>query len=63
MEKLTVNRLLEALTDENKVLNFPVKYPAIELDRKTKDVFLLTAGIIAGGMIISALIKSNFAKK
>ena len=63
MEKITVQRILEALTDENKVLNFPIKYPAIELDRKTKDTFLLTAGIIAGGLIVSAVIKSNFGKK
>ena len=52
-------RLGKAFTDEDSAFNFPIKYPAIDLDKKTKDTLLLTAGIFAGGMIISALIISR----
>lgn len=55
--KITWQRILEALTNEDKVLNFPIKYPAIELDRSTKDTLLLTAGILSAGMIIAAILK------
>lgn len=56
-EKISWARILEALTNEDKVLNFPIKYPAIDLDKKTKDTLLLTAGILAGGMILAAILK------
>jgi len=62
-DKLTWQRLIQALTDEDKALNFPIKYPAIDLDKSTKQNFILVAGIIAGGLIVSALIKSNGGKK
>ena len=62
-DKLTWQRLIQALTDEDKALNFPIKYPAIDLDKSTKQNFLLVAGIIAGGLIISAVIKANGSKK
>lgn len=55
--KVTWARILEALTNEDKVLNFPIKYPAIELDRSTKDTLLLTSGIIAGGMILASILR------
>lgn len=58
-QKLTWSRLVEALTDPDKVLNFPVKYPAIELDKGSKNALYYTAGIIAAGLIISAAIKSK----
>lgn len=45
-------RILEALTDESKALNFPIKYPAIDFDVTTKKTILITAGIIAGGLVI-----------
>lgn len=54
---LTWERFLEALTDENKAFNFPIKYPALEFDKSTKDIILLSAGLIASGMIISAMLK------
>lgn len=62
-DKLTWSRLVQALTDEDKALNFPIKYPAIDLDKSTKQNFILVAGIIAGGLIVSALIKANSGKK
>ena len=52
-------RLGKAFTDEDSAFNFPIKYPALDLDKRTKDTLLLTAGIFAGGMIISALIISR----
>lgn len=58
-DKLSWQRLVEALTNPDKVLNFPVKYPAIEFDKGTKNSLYITAGIIAAGLIISAAIKTN----
>lgn len=52
-------RLGKAFTDEDSAFNFPIKYPALDLDKRTKDTLLLTAGILAGGMIIGALIISK----
>jgi hypothetical protein len=52
-------RLGKAFTDEDSAFNFPIKYPALDLDKRTKDTLLLTAGIFAGGMIISAFIISR----
>ena len=49
-------RILDAFTDEDKALNFPIKYPAIDLDKSTKRSFYITAGILAGGMIIMDLL-------
>lgn len=62
-DKLTWQRLIQAITDEDKALNFPIKYPAIDLDKSTKQNFVLVAGIIAGGLIVSALIKANAGKR
>jgi len=45
-------RLIDAFTDEDKALNFPIKYPAIDLDKSTKTSFYITAGILATGLII-----------
>lgn len=52
-------RLGKAFTDEDSAFNFPIKYPALDLDKRTKDTLLLTAGIFAGGMIIASLILSR----
>ena len=52
-------RLGKAFTDEDAAFNFPIKYPALDLDKRTKDTLLLTAGILAGGMIIGAFIISR----
>jgi hypothetical protein len=49
-------RILDAFTDEDKALNFPIKYPAIDLDKSTKRSFYITAGILAGGLIIMGLL-------
>ena len=60
--KLTWQRFMEAFTNEDKALNFPVKYPAIDLDKATKQSFYFTAGILAAGMIAAALIVKNGKK-
>jgi len=63
-EKIDWQRFLQALTQEDKAFNFPVKYPAIDLDKATKNSFYITAGIIAGGMVLAALIvKSKNGKR
>jgi hypothetical protein len=49
-------RLGKAFTDEDSAFNFPIKYPAIDLDKSTKNTLLYTAGIFAGGMILAAFI-------
>jgi hypothetical protein len=58
-EKITINRVIGALTDPNKALNFPVKYPALDISPDVKTVLLGTAGILAIGLIASALIKKG----
>jgi hypothetical protein len=55
-------RILDAFTDEDKALNFPIKYPAIDLDKSTKTSFYITAGILAGGLIIMGLLIGNKKK-
>ena len=49
-------RLGKAFTDEDSAFNFPIKYPAVDLDKSTKDTLLLTAGILAAGMIITGVL-------
>jgi hypothetical protein len=49
-------RLGKAFTDEDSAFNFPIKYPAIDLDVATKKSLYITAGILAGGMIATAVI-------
>lgn len=62
-EKIDWQRFLQALTDEDKAFNFPIKYPAIDLDKSTKQSLYVTASILAGGLIVAALIVSNRGKK
>lgn len=61
--KIDWGRFVEALTNEDKAFNFPIKYPAIDLDKATKQSFYITAGIIAGGMILTAVILANAKKR
>ena len=61
-EKFSWKQIIEALTDESKVLNFPIKYPAIDLDKPTKNMFYITAGILSAGIILAAIIKKNGKK-
>jgi len=49
-------RLGKAFTDEDAAFNFPIKYPALDLDKSTKNTLLYTAGILAGGMVLLGLI-------
>jgi hypothetical protein len=56
---LTWQRFLEALTDEEKALNFPIKYPALDFDKSTKNTILISAGIIAGGLILAAIFRKK----
>ena len=55
--KLNWATIVAALTDPDKVLNFPIKYPALEFDKPTKNMFYYTAAIIATGIILGAVIK------
>jgi hypothetical protein len=57
--KLTWQRFLEALTDEEKALNFPIKYPALDFDKSTKNTILLASGIIAGGLILASFLRKK----
>lgn len=61
--KIDWQRFIQALTNEDAAFNFPIKYPAIDLDKATKQSFYWTAGIIAGGFIVGALIYANAKKK
>lgn len=56
-------RIGQAFTDEDSAFNFPVKYPAIDLDKPTKNAMYKTAGIIALGLIgMGLLISMSNAK-
>ena len=54
--KNIIARFGQAFTDEDAAFNFPIKYPAIDLDKPTKEALYKTAGIIAGGLIIMGFI-------
>lgn len=54
--KNIIARFGQAFTDEDSAFNFPIKYPAIDLDKPTKQALYKTAGIIAGGLIIMGVI-------
>jgi len=59
-----IARIGKAFTDEDSAFNFPVKYPAIDLDKPTKEALYKTAGIIAGGLIVMGfIIAAGNAKK
>jgi hypothetical protein len=61
--KALVARFGQAFTDEDAAFNFPIKYPAIDLDKPTKEALYKTAGIIAGGLIVMGLIIAYGRKK
>jgi len=50
-------RFIQAFTDEDKAFNFPVKYPAVDFDGATKNMFYTTAGIFSAGLILAAIIR------
>jgi hypothetical protein len=54
--KNIIARFGQAFTDEDAAFNFPIKYPAIDLDKPTKEALYKTAGIIAGGLIVMGVI-------
>jgi len=54
-----IARIGKAFTDEDSAFNFPVKYPAIDLDKPTKEAMYKTAAIIAGGLIVMGFIIAN----
>jgi hypothetical protein len=58
-QKIDWQRFIQALTDEDKAFNFPIKYPAIDLDKATKQTLYIGAGIIALSLIGSALIQTK----
>ncbi len=57
--KLTWDRFIQALTDEEKAFNFPIKYPALDFDKSTKNTILLASGILALGIVAGAFIRNN----
>jgi hypothetical protein len=58
-EETWIQRFANAFSDPEKAFNFPIKYPALTIDKPTKDSLYITAGILAGGMIVTALILAN----
>jgi hypothetical protein len=61
--KAIIARLGQAFTNEDAAFNFPIKYPAIDLDKPTKEAMYKTAAIVAGGLIIMGFIIANGKKK
>jgi hypothetical protein len=61
--KNIIARFGQAFTDEDAAFNFPIKYPAIDLDKPTKEALYKTAGIIAGGLIVMGFIIASGRKK
>ena len=61
--KNIIARFGQAFTDEDAAFNFPIKYPAIDLDKPTKEALYKTAGIIAGGLIVMGFIISSGKKR
>jgi len=61
--KNIIARFGEAFTNEDAAFNFPIKYPAIDLDKPTKEALYKTAGIIAGGLIVMGFIIASGRKK
>ena len=58
-----IARFGQAFTDEDAAFNFPIKYPAIDLDKPTKEALYKTAAIIAGGLIVMGFIISRGKKR
>jgi hypothetical protein len=58
-----IARFGQAFTDEDAAFNFPIKYPAIDLDKPTKEALYKTAAIIAGGLVIMGFIISRGKKR
>jgi hypothetical protein len=52
-------QLIASFTDEDAQFNFPIKYPALQFDKGTKQSFYITAGIISAGIIVAAAIYAN----
>jgi len=61
--KNIIARFGQAFTDEDAAFNFPIKYPAIDLDKPTKEALYKTAGIIAGGLIVMGFIIASGKRK
>lgn len=61
--KNIIARFGQAFTDEDAAFNFPIKYPAIDLDKPTKEAMYKTAGIIAGGLILMGIIIASGKRK
>lgn len=61
-EENFIQRFASAFNDPEKAFNFPIKYPALTIDTPTKNALYLVSGILAGGMILGALIIANKKK-
>jgi hypothetical protein len=58
-QKIDWNYIQGILTGTNDPFTFPVAYPAIDLDPKTKKLVYTVSFVIAGSILLSAFIKSN----
>lgn len=57
--KISWERFIQALTDEEMAFNFPIKYPALDFDKSTKNTILVASGILAMGIVLSAVIRKK----
>lgn len=55
-ESISLERIIGALTDKDKVLNFPIGLPPIEIGKQTTATIYAAAAILALGAITTALI-------
>ena len=55
-ESISLQQIIGALTDKDKVLNFPIGLPPIELGKQTTATIYAAAAILALGAITTALI-------
>jgi hypothetical protein len=58
-QKIDWNYIQSILTGKNDPLTFPIAYPAIDLDPKTKNLIYTVSFVIAGSILAGALIKAN----
>ncbi len=55
-ESISLQQIIGALTDKDKVLNFPIGLPPIEIGKQTTATIYSAAAILALGAITTALI-------
>lgn len=58
-QKIDWNYIQNILTGTNDPFTFPIAYPAIDLDPKTKKLVYTVSFVIAGSILLGALIKTR----